>query len=136
RTAAAREDDHIEIADLRETVERGDERLYRADPLHLRRREDALHARISPRDDLLDVVPHGADRARDHADASRGGRQWPLALDREESLRGEAPLQRLETQVRIAGAGRTEVVHLQLAAPVLRVELDVPVREDLVPIAR
>ena len=81
-------------------------------------------------------MPHRADGTRDHADPSRRGRERTLALDREESFRGEAALQRLETQVRIPGARGTQVVHHELAAAVLRIELDVPVGEDLVAIAR
>ena len=46
---------------------------------------------------------------------------------------GETSLQRFESAGR---AGGPKVVHLELAAPILRVQLDVAVREDLAPVAR
>src|SRR5439155_57749 len=83
--------------------------------------------RVAPRDDLLDVVPHRTDRARDHADAPRRRRERALAFDRKESLGGEPPLERFEPEVRVARASRPDVVDLKLAPPVLGVELDVAV---------
>jgi len=83
RAAAARENDHVEIADLREPIERGDERFDRADALDLRGREDELHARVPAGDDLLDVMPDRADRAGDDTDPPRRRRQRALSLDGE-----------------------------------------------------
>src|SRR5439155_15801957 len=87
------------------------------------------------RDDLLDVVPHRTDRARDHADAPRRRGERPLAFDGKESLGGEAPLERFEPEVRVARASRPDVVDLKLAPPVLCVELDVAVCEHLAAVA-
>src|SRR5207253_2238879 len=68
RAAAPYEEDDVEIADLRETVELRDHRLDRAVPLDLSRGEDQLDARIAARRHRLHVAPGGAARARDHAD--------------------------------------------------------------------
>src|SRR6266550_1180231 len=95
RTTPAREYHHIEIADLGEAVERVDDRLDRADALHLCRREDELDARVAARDDGLDVAPDRADRACDHADPARGERKPALALRSEEAFGRETPLERL-----------------------------------------
>ena len=80
RTAAARDDHNIEVAHLRETVERADERLDRAAALHERGREHELNSWVTPCHDGLDVVPHRADLAGDDADASRRSRQRALPL--------------------------------------------------------
>ena len=104
--------------------------------MHQSRREDQFHPRIAARDDGLHVTPGGANRARDHAHATRRGRERALALLREETLGDQAPLQRLETQERIARARGTNVVDPQLAAALAVIELDPAVREDLRPVAR
>ena len=104
--AAPSEDHHIEIAQLRKAVERGDDRFRRADSLHLRRSEHELDARVAARDDRLDVSPGSPNGARDHADPAGRGRQRPLACGREEPFRREPALERLELQVGVARACR------------------------------
>ena len=134
RAAAARDDHRVEVAYLREPVERGDQRLDRADALDLRGREHELDAGIAPRHDVLDVTPDRPDRARDDAETPRRRRKGALAFAREETLLGEAALERLQAQIRVSGPGRTQVVDAELASSVAQVELDVAVREKLRPV--
>src|SRR6185503_11460108 len=136
RAATTRDDHNVQLAQLREPVQRADERLDRADALHLRGREDELDAWIATRDDGLHIAPGRTDRARDDADAPRSRRERALALLCEEALGGEPSLERLETEVRISGARRTNVVDAELAAALSVIELDPPVREDLGAVAR
>src|SRR5439155_26672012 len=104
--------------------------------LHAARRGPELDPRAAPRDDGLDVAPYRADGAGHHADAQRRGRERALALHREEALGRQAPLQRLEPQVRVAEAGGPEIVDAQLDAALAVIELNVPVRLDLRAVAR
>src|SRR5207245_7849416 len=133
---AASEYHYIEVAQLRERVKSGYHRFDRTGPLHLRGREGRLDSRIALRDDGLDVMPRGSDRAGHDADAARRRRQRALPFEREDTFRGEPALERLKTEVRIARARRPQVVDHQLAAAVAGVELDVAVRQDLRAIPR
>src|SRR6185295_19437886 len=136
RAAATRDDDDIQLAQLREAIERTDQRLHRAYALHLRGSEDQLDARIATRDDGLHIAPGGTDRTRDDADTTRCRRERALPLLCEETLGGKPSLESLEAEERVARAGRAYVVDAQLAAAIAVVELDPPVREDLGPVAR
>ena len=134
--AAARDDYDVQFAQLRQSIQRSDQRLHGTDALHLRGGEDQLDARIATRDDGLHVAPRGADRARDDANATGRRRKRALAFQREEAFGGEPPLERLKTEERVTSTRGTDVVDPELAAAVTVVELDPAVREDLRPVAR
>src|SRR3546814_8463101 len=52
----------VQLAQLRQPIERADERLHRADALNECWCEDELDARIASRDDSLHVAPGRTDR--------------------------------------------------------------------------
>jgi hypothetical protein len=62
--------------------------------------------------------------------------QRALALEREQALGGEALLQCLEAEVCVARAGGAQIVHPQLHAALAVVVLDVPMCDELRPVAR
>jgi hypothetical protein len=81
------------------------------------------------------VAPGSTDRARDDADASRRRRQRALPLLSEETLGDESSLERLEPEVRVAGARGADVVDTELATSLTVIELDPAVRQHLRAIA-
>ena len=106
RATAARDDHHVEVAELGEAVERPDERLDRSDcpaPARARRSARLRGSRRAMTGWMsCQTAPIGLVTTR--CAAGQGGAG---ACGRgEETFRGEAALERFDSQIGVAGAGR------------------------------
>ena len=83
RSAAARDDDHVDGLDARDLADRVRDFAPRAFALHARRRNHQVRVRIAPPQHADDVAQRRAVDRGDEADAAGQRRQRPLArLDR------------------------------------------------------
>ena len=93
RAAAAGEHDHVHVAEIAERPYRLDHLGRGARALDVRLRDDDARGREPRRDRREDVAFRRRVVARDEPDPAREPRQRPLALDGEQALGGQAPLQ-------------------------------------------
>jgi hypothetical protein len=114
RTAAAREDDRIEIRLGVQALERADDRGGRCGALHDAGTEDHVDERVAAAQYVADVAPHGPDRGRDDADAPRPARDRPLPLVVEQAGGRQLRPQLLVAGVEIAGAGGRQGLDIEL----------------------
>src|SRR5690606_33419722 len=118
RAAAARQDQHVAFTAPVRELERARDLLRRAVPLDARRIDQHRNRRKAAPQRRQHVADRRARRRRDDADAFRYARQRALAFGIEQSLRLQAPLQRLETATQQAFARFLDLVddELELAA--------------------
>ena len=108
RSAAASDDDHVELRHARDGPQRAHQIERRAVALHAGGPDDDACGRMPRGQHAQDVAERGAVERRHHADAAGQHGQRPLARRVEQALRLQAPFQLLEggLQCRRARAAR------------------------------
>ena len=98
--------------------------------LDLARDEDDAGQRPAPRQDVADVAPDDAGRARDDGDRRRARRQRPLAGRVEQALLGQLRLERLEPERQVAEARRLDRLDVELERALRLEQVDPAVDDD------
>ena len=102
----------------------------RAFPLDPRGNQHDPRQRPAPRQDVADVLPDGAGRARDHGDRRGSGRQGAFAGGVEQPFSRQSRLQRLEPEHQIPETGWLDRLHVKLERTLRLEQVDPTVGHD------
>src|SRR5262249_11190177 len=114
RTAAAGDDDHINIVPIIEITHAPDDLLYRTGPLNTCGIDEHVKGRIAPFENSKYVSDGRPGRRRHNSDFSREKRQWLLSFLLEEAFAAKLFLQLIESQLQRAQPDRLHVLNHHL----------------------
>ena len=129
-TAPARDDDHVNVVEAFQRVERRNDGGHGLIALHQGGGENQLDGRVAARRHVLNVVPDGAGRRGDDSHSRGESRQGPLAGLLEQALLFEPHPELFELQLKLADALGPHHVGNELKVAARLVEGHTPVGDD------